>query len=165
MNLDDDPPLRILVAVDFSDCCEHALETAIELFKYRPIKLFLLHVVDERFVDECVQHFISNEADIKKRLFKDAKKRLHAVVNKKQLSVFSLHKIVCQGIPYKEINRQAEKYDVDIIIMGSCGMTGDLEAIFFGGTAERLMRFISRPVFCIPPNIGSRKMMKSKGQN
>jgi nucleotide-binding universal stress UspA family protein len=158
---EDNGPIRLLVAVDFSDCCEHALETAIELFKSRPIRLFLLHVVDERFVGECIRHCISNEADIKKRLFKDAKKRLHAMVNKKQLSVFSLHKIVCQGIPYKEISRQAEKNDVDIVIMGSCGMTGNLEAIFFGGTAERLMRFISRPVFCIPPNIGSRKMMNS----
>jgi nucleotide-binding universal stress UspA family protein len=154
---DERGPLRLLMAVDFSDCCEHALETAIELFKYRPIKLFLLHVVDERLIGECVQHYISNEGDLKKRLFKDAKERLHAMVNKKQLNEFPLHKIVCQGVPYKEINRQAEKFDVDIVVMGSCGMTGDLEAIFFGGTAERLMRFISRPVFCIPPNVGSRK--------
>jgi hypothetical protein len=31
-------------------------------------------------------------------------------------------------------------------------MAGDSEAIFFGGTAEKVLRFISRPVLCVPPS-------------
>jgi len=46
----------------------------------------------------------------------------------------------------------AEKYDVDMVVMGSCGMVGDTEAIFFGGTTEKVFRFIARPVLCVPPD-------------
>jgi nucleotide-binding universal stress UspA family protein len=154
--LNDHRPLRLLVAVDFSDCCRHALKSAIQFIDSRPVEMFLLHVIDERLINACIKLDIDNEAVIKKRLFKDAKEKLDAVVEEEHLTAFSLHKIICRGLPYKEINRQAEKFDIDIIVMGSCGMAGDLDAIFFGGTAERLMRFITKPVFCVPPN-GKKK--------
>jgi hypothetical protein len=38
-----------------------------------------------------------------------------------------------------------------MIIFGSCGKTGNMSQIFFGSTAEKVLRFITRPVLCIPP--------------
>ena len=37
-----------------------------------------------------------------------------------------------------------------MIIMGSKGDSYDMKAIFFGSTTERVLRFIKRPVLCIP---------------
>jgi len=62
-----------------------------------------------------------------------------------------------KGFPHMEIARRAENFNVDMIVMGSCGMVGDTEAIFFGGTAEKVLRFISRPVLCVPPLSDERK--------
>jgi len=157
MILNGNRPLRLLVAVDFSDCCRHALKSAVEFFGCRSVEMVLLHVIDERLINECIKLCMEDEAEIKKRLFRDAKEKLDAMVEEEQLTGFMLHKIICRGVPYKVINRQAEKFDSDFIVIGSSGMAGDLEAVFFGGTAERIMRFISRPVFCFPPNVGSRK--------
>ena len=40
--------------------------------------------------------------------------------------------------------------DIDIVIMGTQGTSGDLKNIFFGSTTERVLRFIKRPVLCVP---------------
>jgi nucleotide-binding universal stress UspA family protein len=58
---------------------------------------------------------------------------------------------VSEGVPYIEINRKAVENDVDMIIIGSCGNTGDMSQIFFGSTAEKVLRFITPPVLCVPP--------------
>ena len=59
--------------------------------------------------------------------------------------------MVCEGVPFPEINKKAVENDADMIIIGSCGKTGDMSQIFFGSTAEKVLRFITRPVLCIPP--------------
>jgi nucleotide-binding universal stress UspA family protein len=59
--------------------------------------------------------------------------------------------IVCEGTPCMEINRKAVENDVEMIMMGSKGNSDDMRAIFFGSTTERVLRFIKRPVLCIPP--------------
>jgi nucleotide-binding universal stress UspA family protein len=150
-------PLRLLVAVDFSDSCIQALKTVVGFFKPRQMELVLLHVIDERLINEFIKYCAGNEADFKKRLFGDIREKLDTIAEQEQLTAFSLQKIVCQGVPYREINRYAEKFDVDFVVIGSCGMVGDPEAIFFGGTTERVMRFITRPVFCIPPKSEKKK--------
>jgi nucleotide-binding universal stress UspA family protein len=151
MILNELRPLRILVAVDFSDCCKQALKVVIRVFDCRPVEIILLHVIDDQFINEFIKYCPGEEADLKKRLFNVAKKKLDVMAEEDQLTDYALQKIVCRGIPYREINRHAEKYDVDFVVIGSCGMAGDPEAIFFGGTTERVMRFITRPIFCIPP--------------
>jgi len=149
-------PLRLLVAVDFSDCCNEALKTVLGLFKPRQMELVLLHVIENRMINECVKYCNDEEGEFKKRVFTTNREKLDTMAEKEKLTGFALQKIVCQGVAYREINRYAEKFDVDFVVMGSCGMAGDPEAIFFGGTTERVMRFITRPVFCIPPN-GKKK--------
>jgi nucleotide-binding universal stress UspA family protein len=152
-------PLRLLLAVDFSDCCNQALKTVLEFFRPRQMELVLLHVIEDRLINECLKYCADDEGEFKKRIFTTTREKLDAMAEKEKLTGFALQKIVCQGVAYREINRYAEKFDVDFVVIGSCGMAGDPEAIFFGGTTERVMRFITKPVFCIPPN-GEKKKGK-----
>jgi len=41
--------------------------------------------------------------------------------------------------------------DAEMIVIGSCGKADDMNTIFFGSTAEKILRFITRPVLCVPP--------------
>jgi nucleotide-binding universal stress UspA family protein len=143
--------LRLLVSVDFSDCCRRAFRSALDLMSGRNAEFIVLHVIDERFVKECIRLGLSIEEDIKKKLFIDAKAKLKDLVAE-ELPGNTAKLIVCEGVPYLEINRKAEEFKADIIVIGSCGMAGNPENIFFGGTAEKVMRFTKRPVFCLPPN-------------
>jgi len=44
-----------------------------------------------------------------------------------------------------------------MIIMGSKGKAEDMKTIFFGSTTEKVLRFITRPVLCVPPEVDYRK--------
>jgi Universal stress protein family len=56
------------------------------------------------------------------------------------------HKLGDEG----QIKKKALENNVDMIIIGICGKTGDMSQILFGSTAEKILRFITRPVLCIP---------------
>lgn len=141
---------HVMVAIDFSECSRRALHKARELIPDCPSRLIVLHVIDQRFVDECVRRRIGVLEGIKKQLFIEAKSLLKKFLQEEGLDG-GVETLVCEGVPHIEIMRHACKFKVDLVVLGSCGMVGDPDAIFFGGTAEKVLRFISRPVLCIPP--------------
>lgn len=61
-----------------------------------------------------------------------------------------VEEIICEGIPFLEINKKAVEIGADMVIMGNRGNSGDMQTIFFGSTTERVLRFMSRPVLCVP---------------
>lgn len=142
---------HMLVAVDFSDCSRRALRKAREMISDGQARMIVLHVIDQRIVQECVRRKIGAPDQIKKQLFIDAKTQLKEFLHGEGLDGDDVKAVVCEGFPHQEIARQAEKFNVDMVVIGSCGMVGDTETIFFGGTAEKVLRFISRPVLCVPP--------------
>jgi nucleotide-binding universal stress UspA family protein len=142
----------VLVAVDFSECCRRALRKAIELTRGTAARLVALNVIDQRFVEECARRKLGNSDQINRQLFMDAKSQLKAFLEEEGIDPDRSQAVVCKGIPHLEITRYANKLDASVIVIGSRGMAGDSEAIFFGGTAEKVLRFISRPVLCVPPS-------------
>lgn len=140
----------LLVAVDFSYCSRLALRKAKALQDQRKGRIVALHVIDQGFVDQCIRNRLGNEGEIKKKLFLDAKSRLRVFVSKEGLEGKNVEKVVCEGTPCIEINKKAVEIDAEMIIIGSHGKSGDMKSIFFGSTAERVLRFIRKPVLCVP---------------
>ena len=147
----------ILVAVDFLDCSRLALHKAKSLLGMKPGRIIALHVIDHDFIAECLLRNVTYEGHLKKQLFMDAKQTLRTILKEEAIDGTLVEPVVCEGIPHLEINRKAEQYNAEMIVMGSCGMACDPNAIFFGGTTEKVLRFISRPVLCIPPETNINK--------
>jgi nucleotide-binding universal stress UspA family protein len=141
----------ILVALDFSECSKAAFRKACDMFHARIERIIALHVIDSEFVQRCVTHRLGEEQKIKKELFVEAKRRLRKFVEREKLNGVETEAVVSEGIPYLEINKKAHAFNVDLVIIGSCGRAADTERIFFGTTAEKVLRFITHPVLCIPP--------------
>ncbi|MGD8984346.1 MAG: universal stress protein [Desulfobacteraceae bacterium] len=141
----------VLVAVDFSECSKAALRKAKSWSKGQVVKILALHVIDQGFVKNCIHQDLGTEKEIKKKLFVNAKEKLGEFLRSEDMDEKYTQMIVCEGIPCIEINKKAIQCDVDMIIMGSKGNSDDMKAIFFGSTTERVLRFIKRPVLCVPP--------------
>jgi nucleotide-binding universal stress UspA family protein len=141
----------ILVAIDFSHCSQLALRRAKTWASRHHRKILVLHVIDQSFVKRCIRQKLGTEKEIKSKLYLDAKTKLAVLLRKegidKQASM-----IVCEGMPCIEINKKAVEVDADMIVMGSKGNSDDMRGIFFGSTTERVLRFIKRPVLCVPPD-------------
>ena len=140
-----------LVAIDFSDCARDALRQAKLFLAEKPARIIALHVIDHAFITECIRHEFGDESQIKKKLFLEAKAKLRDFLKQENMVEEHVKMVVCEGTPFLEINKKAVENDVDMIIIGSCGKTGGMSQIFFGSTAEKILRFITRPVLCIPP--------------
>ena len=138
----------VLVPVDFSPFSVKALQTARTFMGQKPSRLLVLHVIDEDFVNRCIRHSLGTEGHIKKTLFLSAKARLKDLIHKEGMDDAEMS--VCMGTPFLEINKQAIQCDADMVVMGSRGNSGDIKNIFFGSTTERVLRFIKRPVLCVP---------------
>jgi nucleotide-binding universal stress UspA family protein len=154
MTSDDDSESEektILVAVDFSDCARGALRQAKSLMAEKRFRIIALHVINHDFIAECIRHELGDEGQIKKKLFMEAKAKLRDYLAQEKLEDNNVQMIVSEGVPYIEINKKAVENNVDMVIIGSCGKTGDMGSIFFGGTTEKVLRFITRPVLCVPP--------------
>ena len=139
------------MAVDFSHCSRLALRKAKSWAANNGGEIFALHVIDQGFVRQCFRRHLGTEEDIKKRLFVHSKEKLREFLRGEDLDGANTQMILCEGIPCIEINRKAVENDVEMIIMGSKGNSDDMKTIFFGSTTERVLRFIKRPVLCIPP--------------
>jgi nucleotide-binding universal stress UspA family protein len=141
----------VLVAVDFSHCSRLALRRAKPWAASSNGKILVLHVIDQDFVRQCIHQRLGTKGEIKKKLFINAKNKLRDFLRSEGMDETNTQMIVCEGTPCMEINKRAVENDVEMIMMGSKGNSDDMKAIFFGSTTERVLRFIKRPVLCIPP--------------
>lgn len=142
---------KLLVAVDFSYCSRLALRKARALLARTRGRIVAFHVIDHDFVKRCINHHLGDEGQIKKELFSRAKAELRDFLREEEMDEGRVEAKVCEGVPYLEINRKAVEMQAEMIIMGSRGKAGDMNTIFFGSTKEKVLRFITRPVLCVPP--------------
>jgi len=147
---------KVLVAVDFSPCSANALNSAKLIMGQKPDRIFVLHVIDHDFIEKCIASGLGSEPQIKKTLFLDAKEKLRQFLQAQNMEENSIEIEVCEGSPCLEINKMAIDKDVDMVVMGTYGTSGDIKRIFFGSTTERVLRFIKRPVLCVPIEEGRK---------
>ena len=141
---------KVLVAVDFSPCSANALKNSKLIMVRKPDRIIVLYVIDHDFIERCVASRLGTESQIKKTLFMEAKEKLKQFLQTHNMANASIETEVCEGTPFLEINKKAIEKDVDIVIMGTRGTSGDIKRTFFGSTTERVLRFIKRPVLCVP---------------
>ena len=141
---------KVLVAVDFSPSSARALKMAKSIMGQKPERIVVIHVIDHDFIERCISNQIGTENHIKKTLFIQAKQRLKNFLREEGMTAEPVEELVCEGIPFLEINKKAVEIGADMVIMGNRGNSGDMQTIFFGSTTERVLRFMTRPVLCVP---------------
>jgi nucleotide-binding universal stress UspA family protein len=140
---------KILVPVDFSSCSEAAYRAALTLAKPFKAELLLLHVIDMRIVD------LARQAGAAKAGLSE--KALHQTVRLKFRDFLAGHpdgvkyrRVIATGVPFHEIVKLARVERAELIVMGRYGGTGDLDKIFFGSTAEKVVRMAPCAVLTVP---------------
>lgn len=133
------PYERVLAAVDFSEGSLRALEEAAGLIEAsRTARLVLVHVL-EPSVDEEVA---SPEV---------ARARLQRLVADCLAGIERVEiVVVSRGQPDREIRREAEERDVDLVIAGASGR-GSLDDLLFGSTVSQIVRTVGCAVLSVGP--------------
>ena len=145
---------KILVPVDFSPCSRQAFRMALEFARLFHAQIWFLHVIDTKALDALNALGLalpSEEKVQKKRLRHQARLLARGMLLTKESKGIKITRLLSEGKPFAEITRTARVEKVDLIVMGSYGgQTGDVTRIFFGSTAEQVVRTVNCPVLCVP---------------
>lgn len=138
-------PFRsILCPVDFSAHAAHALRHAAALAGSARAKLTVAWVTDPLLARAAAVYALDPKGD-------QAREDLHAFVTESLPSGASpqLNLVLAVGAPEEEIVRIAREEQVDLIVMGTHGLSG-YKKMFFGSTTERVLRQAVAPVLAVP---------------
>ncbi|HQU30861.1 MAG: universal stress protein [Planctomycetia bacterium] len=139
---------KILFPTDFSACSKHALKYALDIAVERGAKLYILHVIPKINVPVGTGGLTFPVSKLYDDMENEAKKNIYRLVPKRFMEKIQVENIIIRGTPFQEINKAAQKYDIDLITIATHGRTGLSHAIL-GSTAERVVRTAPCPVLCV----------------
>ena len=140
----------IVVGTDFSECAEHALDTAITLASLGDARITLVHVCAlsaERGVAEAM---VSQALD--DQLLDACQAALDSVIARHSRRGFQLTGVLRSGRPAEKLNNVAAEVGASVIVIGRHGAGRGAQADL-GTVSERVMRTATRPVLVVPCDI------------
>jgi nucleotide-binding universal stress UspA family protein len=142
----------ILVATDFSDCAGAAFKMARNLAQRFGAKLVLLHVIQQSVVSRVAEHLKVQPDSLLPEFREEAQRQLDDFLKEHGRGSLEVTSMVAVGIPFQEIAVIARDLAADLIVMGGYGKSGrgPIEEVFFGSTAEKVVRLLPCPVLCVP---------------
>jgi nucleotide-binding universal stress UspA family protein len=142
----------ILVATDFSECAGAAFKTAKYLAQSFGAKLVLLHVIHGSIISQVAEHLKVSPESLLPKFREEAQRQLDAFLHEHGSDSLEVTCMVTAGTPFQEIGVMARDLAVDLIVMGGFGRSGrgPIEEVFFGSTAEKVVRLLPCPVLCVP---------------
>jgi nucleotide-binding universal stress UspA family protein len=137
---------HILVPTDFSECADHALETAVALATLLGTKLTLVHVFEPPVSSYAAYapglYFPTEELEVA------AKTALDKAAARLRERMPNADAILEAGAPVRQILSTAKDTGADLIVMGTHGRRG-ISHVLLGSIAERTVRFSPVPVLTV----------------
>ena len=86
------------------------------------------------------------------KLREQAQQDLSQFLQRWNVDGLEVESLVAVGTPFQEIAVIARDLDVDLVVLGGYGRArqGPIEQVFFGSTAEKVVRLLPCPVLCVP---------------
>ncbi len=145
----------LLVPVDFSPISASMMDQAVKLASGEEPLVILLHVLDTTLADFATAHGLGSREHVLATMKQQAEGAMSQhkqrfLTDPKRNPKVDVQTIVTEGIPFLEILRKSEEFQVGAILLGKQGNRGGLERLLFGSTAERVIRGSRRPVIVLP---------------
>lgn len=140
---------NILVPIDFSEHSEYALETAAAIAKKHGSELFILHMLElSNAIYTASASALSEEAVFYLKL---AEKKMETFLDRNFLEGIKITPIVKHFKVFKEINELVDEHGINLIVMGSHGVSG-VKEVMVGSNAEKVVRYADVPVLIVKHN-------------
>lgn len=155
---------KILVPYDISKPADNALEHAIRLEKANPneTEIILLHVIPEIPLYPVIEHAIRSRKDSGLAAFEEHRQYVYSSIKnevakildekKREYEQVGLKKFktdVVQGRPIDKILEYAESKGVELIIMGSTGLSGIAKLTALGSVSRAVLERSKCPVMIV----------------
>lgn len=139
---------HILCPVDFSPGSREIVEYAGDLALRFVADLTVLHAVYDTLEITCSHIPHPPLEQLRAEMIRVAEQSLQQLVTRRLRHLPRAKMAVVAGPPFQQIIRYAREHQVDLIVMGTRGLSG-LDHLIMGSTAERLIRQAPCPVVSI----------------
>ena len=138
---------KLLVPTDFSEQAENALKVAAQLAKKYDCEIYLLHILEIPLqeVDPMNSYSSLPEAVFFMKL---AHQKFEKLKNKDYLEGLTVHETVDFHEIFKGVFHVSKKHNIDLIVMGSNGVSG-LREMLIGSNTEKVVRTSETPVLVV----------------
>jgi nucleotide-binding universal stress UspA family protein len=146
--------------VDLGPSSEGVLSYALALAE-GPSQIVALHVVEgvgEAETEGTLRFSVPESGPYRDALVRDARERLQRIVPEAMRARCAAAERVVVGRAYKSIVKVAEAENVDMIVVGLHGH-GEVHRLFFGGTANHVVRQAPCPVLVVRPIVARNSEM------
>lgn len=137
----------ILVATDFSDTAEAGVDWAMEIARVHGARLHLLHAL---LLPNRTTDFLPSPPDLSEELQAAASARLDETTARVREGGLEASSELRLGLPSESILAAAAESEVDLVVVGTRGLTG-LRHLLLGSTAERVVQRAPCPVLTVHP--------------
>jgi len=140
---------RILCALDLTEASSRTLEVAMSLAEENMARVTLLHVLEGLPGEgKRSRHALPEVSRLREELRKEAEERLHESVPAAARDFCSVNERVEEGVPWREVLQVAGEVDAELIVIGAHSR-GALDRMFFGSTANQVVRQAACPVLVV----------------
>ncbi len=138
---------RIVVATDFSEVSDAAVDYAVELAKTYGATVTLVHVYALPVYGFPSGALITTP-EMATRLMAGAQEGATAACARVASSGVDIKPIVREGLAWEEVHKIADEVDADLVVIGTHGRKGIAHALL-GSVAEKIVRTATRPILTI----------------
>lgn len=141
---------RILVPTDFSSFANDAAKTAADIARKTGAELVFLHVVTLPTYESGVLPYQDSQ-NIAENLFilKLVKQKFEKLLASDFLHGLKVAKGLSYSGVYESITENVEKHGIDLIVMGTHGVTGYIDEFFIGSNTDKVIRKSKVPVIAV----------------
>lgn len=140
---------HVLVATDFSQSSESALQYGRELARTFDATLQVLHVVDIPYAVYAGETYALALPDLQREIETGVQQQLEALLSEEDQTTLRATAVVLTAVAKAEaIVACAQANQVDVIVMGTHGR-GAVGHLFMGSVAERVVRMATCPVLTV----------------
>jgi len=141
----------IMVALDGSSHSDKALQSAIELAKRCNAKIVLFHALQQTPLSGNYAAMVAKAA--RKAYAKIAREQADEILARarkaaKAGGLEKIEQVVREGDPAKIVVKRAKKLDVDLLVVGTRGLTG-IKGITLGSVAHKVTAAAHCPVLVV----------------
>lgn len=140
-------PKVILVATDFGEPSEAALDTAIEYAKVFGSEIVLMHAYEVPIVGFPEGAMLAT-AELTSRLLEGAQAGLDRQMGSRRSHGVRIRSIIKRGDAYRMVNETADEVGAGLIALGTHGRKG-LSRALIGSVAEKVVRTAHAPVLVV----------------
>ena len=140
---------KILVATDFGEASDAALEYGRDLARSYGATLHVLHVAENIFARYADDGAIAYLPEVQSDVENAARKRMDGLVTDEDRTMLHAKPVVLTALGTAEaIVEYAKTHTIDIIVMGTHGRRA-LAHLLMGSVAERVVRMAPCPVLTV----------------